>query len=411
MKKCIIILASMDTKGEECAFLKSEIESQGAETLLIDFGVVADSQIDVDIDSYAVAERGGTALAELRDHPSRDAASDVMVAGATLIVSEKFSEGSAHGIISLGGTQGTSNACRVMQTLPYGLPKVMVSTLASGDTSPYVGIKDITMMFSVADILGLNPFLRHILSNAAGAVCGMAKIASRMEFDRTRPLIGISNLGVLTQGCMEAIAQFTERGFETIVFHAVGAGGRAMEQMMKEGIITAVFDYGLGDIADSVYGGIRAADKHRLTVAAELGLPQVVVPGGIDHLGILLDEPNTVPEKYRHAIYSYHNPSIFVPRTTGEEMTEIMTVIAERLQHCDDNTVFMLPTLGVSSYSAVGGALYDPASDQIFHDAVERLLPAHIECVRMECNAEDRDFITHAVEILTNKINLNSEAA
>jgi len=411
MNKCIAILATMDTKGEECAYLKSEIESQGGTALLIDFGVVGETQIEVDIDKETVAERGGTALSTLRELPSRDVASQVMVAGATLIVSEEISSGRVHGIISLGGTQGTSNACRVMQTLPYGVPKVMVSTLASGDTSPYVGIKDITMMFSVADILGLNPFMRHILSNAAGAVCGMAKIASRMEFDRAKPLIGISNLGVLTQGCMQAIQQFTEKGYETIVFHAVGAGGRAMEQMMREGIITAVFDYGLGDIADSVFGGIRAADQNRLSVAAELGLPQVVVPGGIDHLGILLDEPNTVPEKYRDSIYSYHNPSIFVPRTSGEEMTEIMSVIAERLQHCGSNTVFMLPTLGVSSYSAKEGALYDPDSDAIFHKSVERLLPEHIECVRMNNNAEDKNFVTRAVEILTNMIDLETKTA
>ncbi|MEH6607342.1 MAG: Tm-1-like ATP-binding domain-containing protein, partial [Pseudomonadales bacterium] len=206
--------------------------------------------------------------------------------------------------------------------------------------------------------------------------------------------------GVLTQGTMMAVEMFADRGFESIVFHAVGPAGRAMEQMMTEGIITAVFDFALGDIADSVHGGIRAADENRLTVAGQLGLPQVVVPGGIDHLGIHLDEPNSVPDKYKDALYSYHNPTILVPRTTGSEMAEIMKVIAGRLQHSKDNTIFMLPKRGVSSYSADTGALYDTVSDEIFHQSVRDLLPKNIPLIEMDNNAEDEEFIRKAVDTL-----------
>jgi uncharacterized protein (UPF0261 family) len=327
-----------------------------------------------------------------------------MVKGSIKLMNQLIIDHKVDAIISLGGTQGTNNGCKIMQALPYAFPKLMISTMASGDTSTFIGIKDITMMFSVSDILGLNPFLRRILSNAAGAVYGMAQAYQKVEFSSGKPIVGISNLGVLTQGTMKAIELFKQRGYEPIVFHAIGSGSRAMEQMMKDGIITAVFDYGLGDIADSLYDGVRAADTERLTVAGKLGLPQVIVPGGIDHLGILLDEPNTVPEKYKDHLFSYHNPVIFVPRTNGEEMTAIMTEICKRLAHSKTNTAFMLPTMGVSSYSAKEGDLFDPASDSVFHQAVKKLLPPNIELIEMHNNAEDTAFVERAVDKLIDLI-------
>jgi uncharacterized protein (UPF0261 family) len=308
------------------------------------------------------------------------------------------------GIISLGGTQGTNNCCQVMQALPYGFAKVMLSTMASGDTAGFVGIKDITMMYSVSDILGLNPFFRRILSNAAGAVVGMANAAIEIEVDASKPVIGITNLGVLTQGTMRAMELLADRGYETIVFHAVGNGGRAMEQLMKEGYITAVLDYALGDITDALFGGLRAADENRLTVAGKLGLPQVVVPGGVDHIGILLSEPNTVPDEYKDRLYSYHNPVILVPRTTGPELVRMMEEIRDRLKDAKTNTVFMLPTKGISSYSVDGGVLYDAESDTAFHQAVREMLPDYIPLVEVEAGAEDAVFVDRAVDELVKLI-------
>jgi uncharacterized protein (UPF0261 family) len=204
-----------------------------------------------------------------------------MVDGSRKILLEKVANGEVHAVVGLGGTQGTSSCCDIMQVLPYGLPKIMVSTVASGDTSSFVGIKDITMMFSVSDILKLNPFTRKVLANAAAAACGMAESESIFEMQQgEKPLIGMSNLGVLTKGAMEAIKYFEAAvRYEVIVFHAVGSGGRAMEQMMKEGIIRAVFDYAMGEIADDVFHVLRAGGPERLTVAGKLGLPQVLVPG------------------------------------------------------------------------------------------------------------------------------------
>ncbi|MGJ8679393.1 Tm-1-like ATP-binding domain-containing protein [Paraglaciecola sp.] len=399
-KKTVVVLATMDTKGAECDFLREEVQALGGKALLIDISLVGITDIEVDIHKDEVALEGGSSLAALLEHPSRQEASKVMVKGAIKLVNQLIHEQKIDALVSLGGTQGTNNGCMVMQALPYAFPKIMISTMASGDTSAFVGIKDITMMFSVSDILGLNPFFRRVLSNAAGAACGMANAYQKVEFTEGKPIVGISNLGVLTQGTMKAMELFKKRGYEPIVFHAIGAGSRAMEQMMKDGIITAVFDFGLGDIADALYHGVRAADEERLTVAGKLGLPQVVVPGGIDHLGILLDEPNTVPEEYKDHLYSYHNPVILVPRTNGEEVTAIISEICKRLTYSKKKTVFMLPTKGVSSYSAANGDLFDPQSDEVLRQAVEKFLPKNIELIEMNNNAEDSVFVEKAVDTL-----------
>jgi len=405
MNKCVAILVTMDTKGSEADLLRSEIRRLGGDCLLIDMSVVGDTDRPVDVSAAQIAEAGGMPLSRLRDNPNRTDASAVMVRGATAILHGLIDENRVHSLISLGGTQGTNNAAKVMQDLPYGFPKLIVSTLAAGNTAPYVGIKDIAMMFSVGDILGLNPLLRMILSNAAGAAYGMALAYgtrnSATDNRGARPMIAITNLGVLTQGAMRAIQAFEQRGYETIVFHAVGSGGKAMEQLVKDGLVAGVFDYGLGDIADAVHDGLRAADSERLRVAGRLGVPQVVVPGGIDHLGIQLAEPDTVPEKYRNHRYSYHNPVILVPRPDRKEMRAIVSEISKRLEEAHSNTVFLLPLAGVSSYSARNGALYDAEADEAMRLAFMEMLPRHIERVEIDANAEDEIFIAEAVNRLT----------
>lgn len=409
MTKTIAILATVDTKGEECSYLRDEIIRMGGNVIMMDIGVIHEPDIHVDITHKTIARSGGTTIEELRLNPSRVTASEVMVRGATGILLDKITSGDVDGIISLGGTQGTSNCTQVMQALPYGFPKLMVSTLASGDTSGYVGIKDITMMFSVSDILGLNPLFRRILSNAAGAIVGMADAAINTKFHSDRPLIGITNLGCLTQGTMLAIAAFAKRGYETIVFHAVGAGGRAMEQLMRDNVITAVLDYAQGDIVDSLFGGIRAGDENRLTVAVALGLPQVVVPGGIDHIGIVLEKPNMVPDQYKDRLYSFHNPFILVPRTTADEITQVIQDIGRRLTNPNSNTVVMLPKKGVSSYSAEGGALYDAESDRALFSAIGKALPVNTPLIEIDSYIESEEFMEAIVDELVSLIEQDKE--
>jgi uncharacterized protein (UPF0261 family) len=401
----IAILATLDTKGQEAAYLAERIEDAGAKALLVDLGVVGEPGTPPGISRETIAEAGGTPLARILEHPTRQDAVPVMVAGATRIMCQAVTAGEVQGVIGLGGTQGTPTCTQVMRALPYGLPKIMVSTIASGDVAPFVDIKDITMMFSVGDILGLNPVTRMVLSNAAGAACGMVKNGLRLEtVSGDKPLIGMTNLGVLTAGAMEAIDRFHEAGYEVIVFHAVGSGGRAMEQLMKEGVIGAVFDYALGEIADEMYGGLRAANAERLTVAGDLGLPQVICPGGAEHIGLMVDEPNVPPEKYRNHLYVFHNPVIFAPRLNSEEYAAVAMEIARRLTNTKGRAVMMLPLAGTSRYGVEDGPLHDPEGDRVFFETLKANLPESIEVVERDTHAEDPAFVAEAVERLISLI-------
>lgn len=404
MTKTLAVLATLDTKGAEASFLREQIERLGSRALVVDMGVLGTPGASADVTREEVAAAGGTPLDVLLREPSRDVAAPVMVAGATRILRERVDAGPGiepvHGVLGLGGFQGTAACTQVMRALPYGLPKVMVSTAACGDTSSYVGVKDVTMMFSVSDILGLNAFTRRILANAAGAVHGMAQVDLPLEPSRgDKPLIGMSNLGVLTQGAMKAIELFHERGYEVVVFHAIGSGGRAMEQMMKEGIVGAVFDYAMGEIADDVFGVLRAGGPERLTVAGELGLPQVLVPGGAEHLGILV-EPNAVPEAWKEHAWLFHSPVVFVPRLRADELVRVAREIVRRLQHTRGDAVLMLPTDGTGRYAMSGGPLRDTESDAAFFAALKEGLPPSIEVVERATHAEDPEFVAECVERL-----------
>lgn len=400
-KKVIAVLATLDTKGDEAAFLREQLGRLGSDAWIVDLGVLGEPAITADVSRQQVAKAGGKELTELQRAPKRETAAPVMVAGATKLLREAVAGGRIHGVIGLGGLQGTAACTQVMRALPYGLPKVMLSTVASGDTSPYVDIKDITMMFSVGDILGLNPFTRKLLANAAGAAHGMAQVDVELHPQtRERPLIGMTNLGVLTAGAKLAIEAFAARGYDVIVFHAVGSGGRAMEQMMKEGIIGAVFDYGLGEITDELFGGLRAAGPERLTVAGKLGIPQVICPGGAEHVGVLVNPPHTVPDRWQDHTYVFHNPVVFVPRLRADEIVKVAQDITRRLQHTKGKAVFMIPRGGTGSYAKKGGPLRDEASDAAFFAALKAGMPASIEVVERPADAEDPAFVKEAVERL-----------
>ena len=402
MKK-VAILATLDTKADEAAFMREEIESLGGEALIIDLGLVGTSDLKADVTKEEVIAAGGSNLADLLVKPSRDEATPFIIAGATKILQELAEEGKVHAAVTLGGTQGTSMCAPILQAMPYGFPKVMLSTAASGNTAPFVGIKDITMMFAVSDILGLNVFSRKILANAAAAAWGMAQSERCITQSKAKGVIGMSNLGVITKGAMHAIELFEKAGYEVITFHAIGAGGRAMEQMMKEGIITAVFDYGLGELADGVWGVLRDAGPERLTVAGKLGLPQVICPGGSEHLGILT-EPHQVPEEWKDHMITWHAPVVFVPRLNADDQDRVAKVIGERLQHSTKDTVFLMPLKGVSSYSAEGGELYKPELDAAYWESLQKYLPDTITTEALDYTAEDPAFVEHAVSTLIKMI-------
>mgnify|MGYP001324583244 CR=1 FL=1 len=400
MSRTIVILATLDTKAEEAEFLRRQVVALGGKATIIDLGVVGRPGMAADVGREEVAAAGGGKLAELLRAPTREAAGPVMVAGATKILLELIGASRAHAVLGVGGTQGTSSCTQVMQALPYGFPKLMVSTVASGDTSRFVGVKDITMMFSVSDLVGVNPFTARILTNAAAAAYGMSLVEGTVETLRGgKPLIAMTNLGVLTDGATLALKLFREAGYDVVVFHAVGSGGRAMEQLMKEGVIGAVFDYALGEIADDVFGGLRAGGPERLTVAGKLGLPQVICPGGAEHLGIFV-EANTVPERYRDHQHVFHSPVIFVPRLNREEIVRVADEICRRLRHTSGQAVFMFPLRGVGRYSVSGGPLHDPTSDAAFFAALRAGLPPSVEIVEVDADAEASAFVGEAVSRL-----------
>ena len=402
--KTIAIIATLDTKAAEADFMRAEIEALGGKAILIDIGVIGEPGVEADVSREEIIEAGGGSLAELLENPSRAKASPFVIAGATKTMLKLQESGAIDAVVTLGGTQGTSTCAPVLQALPYGFPKVMLSTAASGDTSPFVGIKDITMMFAVSDILGLNVFSRKILANAAACAWGMAQVERSIGRSTAKGVIGMTNLGVLTQGAMHALTVFEAAGYEVITFHAIGAGGEAMEQMMKEGIITAVFDYAMGEIADGVYGVLRASGPERLTVAGKLGLPQVICPGGSEHLGILVSEPNKVPDGWDDHQIVWHSPFVFVPRLNADQQARVAQAIGERLEHTTGNAIFLMPLKGVSSYSAKGGALYNPELDQIYWELLQRSLPDTIPVEALDYNAEDPAFVEYAAEKLIEMI-------
>jgi uncharacterized protein (UPF0261 family) len=399
--KTIVVLATLDTKGYEAQYLREQIGKMGDNALVIDVGVVGTPAAKADITREEVAEAGGTPLAELLEKPDREVAAPLMANGATQIVTGLAAEGKVHGIVAMGGTQGTTLATKVMRALPYGFPKVMVSTMASGNVAPWVDIKDITMMFSVTDILGLNPVTRKILANAAGAVCGMAGVDVTLERG-DKPLVAVTTVGITTQGAMKAIQVLEAAGYETIVFHAIGPGGRAMEQMMKEGIIGAVLDYSTIEVSNEMHQALLAGGQERLTTAGKLGIPQVLCPGAIEVL--VFNEPETVPEKYQGRTLIRHSPQITDLRLNKEEMAEVGQEVARRLQHTQDEAVFMIPTAGYDSYAVEGMGFYEPEADAAFVAELRANLPHNFQIIERDTHIDDPAFATEAAETLISLI-------
>ncbi len=396
-KRTIAILATLDTKGREAQYLRERIEAYGHSALIVDCGVVGQPATSAEITRETVAEAGGVALTILLENPTREEAAPVMASGAIELVADLVRQNQVHGVIGMGGTQGTTLATKVMRALPYGLPKVMVSTMASGNVAPWVDIKDITMMFSVADILGLNPLTRKILANAAGAVCGAASTDVMLDTSQ-RPLIAVTTVGITTQGAMKAVEVLEQAGYETIVFHAIGAGGRAMEQLMREGVVSAVLDYATIEVSNQMYEALLAADDDRLTTAGRLGLPQVICPGSIEVL--VFGEPETVPPPFNTRTLIRHSPQITDVRLNKDEMMTVAQEVAKRLGHTRDSAVFMVPTAGFDSYGVKGQGFHDPDADAAFVTTLKKHLPGNFEVIERDTHIDDPNFATEAASRL-----------
>jgi uncharacterized protein (UPF0261 family) len=407
VSKTVALLATLDTKGQEVQFLAQCIQQAGHQALVVDVGVIGTSVGHADVTNDQVAVAGGTSLAELRKSASRERAAPVMAAGASKILTDLAARGKAHAIVALGGTQGTTLCTAVMRALPYGFPKIMVSTMASGNVAQWVDTKDITMMYSVTDIMGLNPFMCRILANAAAAACGMAEV-DLPPGAHDKLLIAVTTVGITTQGAMKAVEVLEQAGFDTIVFHAVGTGGRAMEEMMQQGLIDAVLDFSLIEVSNEMYHALLAGGPSRLTCAGRLGLPQVICPGAVEVL--VFNEPDSVPAKYRDRTLVRHSPQITDLRLNRGEMAEVGREVARRLRETTDKAVCLIPTAGYDSYAVAGGPFHDPQADAAFVTELRANSPKSVDFRERDTHINDPIFAREAAESLVELIRQQARA-
>lgn len=389
MKK-VVILGTLDTKGEEFKFIKDIIESQGVATIVVNAGVLGSPYFQPDISNTLVAQAGGMELAELVVANDRGRAVDVMMKGSAKIIGELEKEGVIGGIISLGGTAGTTIGTHVMQALSVGLPKLMVSTVASGDTRPYVGNKDITMMYSVVDISGINSISSKILANAAFAIAGMAK-GKTPVLEQEKPLLAATMFGVTTP-CVTTAREYLEsKGYEVLVFHATGAGGASMEGLINAGFIKGVLDITTTEWCDELVGGVFNAGPRRLEAAVKMGIPQVVSTGALDMVNF--GAMDTVPAAFKNRNLYKHNATVTLMRTTIDENRELGHIIADKLNMAKGPTALFLPLKGVSLIDAEGQPFYGPEEDQmLFNTLRTNINRDKVELIEMDTNINDEKF-------------------
>ncbi|WP_231187402.1 Tm-1-like ATP-binding domain-containing protein [Haladaptatus sp. DYF46] len=393
----VVLIGTLDTKGEELDFAREIIEAHDIDVHLIDVGVLNDPDIEPDTSAHDVAEAGGTSLERLREEADRGSAMETMGDGSAVVASRLHDEGVLDGIVGLGGSGNTSIATTAMRALPVGVPKLMVSTMASGDTEPYVGAKDVMMLYSVADIEGLNQLSRRVISNAALAMVGM--VANEPDISITeKPTIAITMFGVTTP-CVHAAREYLEsNGYETIVFHATGTGGRAMEQLVRQGVVDGVLDVTTTEWADELVGGVLSAGETRLDAAAEMGIPQVVSPGALDMVNFGPRE--SVPERFEGRTFHIHNPQVTLMRTTPAENAELGEIIAKKLNASTGPTALFLPLGGISLIDVESEGFHDPEADSKLFDALREHLGEDVELVEVDAAINDEEFATAIAEKL-----------
>ena len=388
MAKTIALIGALDTKGKDFAFVKAEIERRGHRTLVIDVGVVGEPGIEADVAAAQVAEAGGTSLNELREKQDKALAMETMTRGIACVVKELHERGEIDGVLSMGGSAGTAIGTAAMRTLPIGVPKVMVSTVAAGDTQAYCGTKDIVLIPSVVDVAGVNRISAPIYANAAGAVCGM--VETEPPAIEPKPLLAASMFGNTTPIVTRCCETMARHGYETLVFHCTGTGGRTIESLVAEGYIDGVLDITTTEWADEVTGAVFTAGPTRGDAAAAAGIPQVIVPGCVDMANFWA--PDTIPAKYESRTFYHWNPNVTLMRTTPEENAEIGRILAEKANASTGPVAFFLPLKGVSMLDAPGKEFWLPDADQALFDAIKAGARADIPVIEMDNNVNDDEF-------------------
>ncbi|MBU5675123.1 Tm-1-like ATP-binding domain-containing protein [Alkaliphilus sp. MSJ-5] len=402
--KTIAIAGTFDSKGKEFQYIKDIIEALGLNTFTIHTGVF-EPIFKPDVSNYEIAEAVGMDMGEISAKKDRALATEVLAKGMEKLVPQLYEQGKFDGIISLGGSGGTSIVTPGMRALPIGVPKVMVSTVAAGDVSVYVGSSDIFMYPSIVDVAGLNSISTKIFTNAALAIAGMVKFENTQRVE-SKPLIAASMFGVTTPCVNEARAYLEDQGYEVLIFHATGTGGKAMESLISSGHIEGVLDITTTEWCDELVGGNMAAGDKRLEAAGQNNVPQVVSTGALDMVNF--GAIDTVPSKFNGRNFYKHNPTVTLMRTTAEENKQLGMIIAEKLNKAKSPTALMLPLKGVSLLDVEGQVFYGPEEDKILFDTLRENVDKNIvELIELDYDINDKNFAIAAAKKLLELIKNN----
>jgi uncharacterized protein (UPF0261 family) len=395
--RSVFLFATLDTKGREADFVRALLRSWDVAVTLVDVGALGKPAVAADVPRERIFELADTTLEAVQKKADRGDAVTKAAAGAARLAREAHARGEVSGVLGLGGSAGTTIATAAMRALPLGVPKVMVSTLASGTVRQFVGDKDIFMLNAVVDILGINRISREVLSQAARAMAGLVIYPHPQEQADDKPLVAATMFGVTT-ACVERARETLERaGCEVLVFHATGNGGQAMESLIREGVIAGVLDVTTTELADEHVGGFLSAGPDRLTAAGQMGIPQVVSTGALDMANFYA--PESVPAKFKDRLFYRHNANVTLMRTTPEENARIGTVIAEKLSAAKGPVAVLLPARGVSAIDREGQPFDDPIARKALHDAIQAGARG-IEVREIDRHINDPDFADAVAERL-----------
>ncbi len=387
----VVLLGTLDTKGVEYEYVRKRIRAEGCDTVLIDAGILGTPLTQPDIFREEVAKAAGIDFAQLVEVKDRGASVEAMARGAEKIVQDLYTKGQLQGIFGVGGSGNTTIVTQAMRALPVGIPKLVVSTVASGDTRPYVGATDITMMYSVVDISGINSISEKILTNAAAAIAGMARASADFKASTaSKPLIGATMFGVTTPAVTEARNLLEAQGYEVLVFHATGTGGQSMEALVNGGFLTGVLDLTTTELADELVGGVLSAGPERLEAAGNQGVPQVVSLGALDMVNF--GPVDTVPEKFQKRNLYKHNSTITLMRTTPAENAQLGEIIARKLNAAKGPVTLFIPLKGISMIATEGGPFHDAEADKALIDALKKDLDKRVEVRELDMDINDPRF-------------------
>jgi uncharacterized protein (UPF0261 family) len=388
MARTVLLLGTLDTKGREYAFVRDRLRDLDVEVLLVDAGINEPVGVEPDVERHELAEAAGARIEDLASAGDRGAAVEAMTRGAPRVVRRLFDEGRFDGILALGGSGGSSIATAAMRGLPVGVPKLMVSTMGAGDTRPYVGATDLTMMASVVDIAGVNSVSARLMTNAAGAIAGM--VGARAPELAHRKVIAATMFGVTTPCVTRARELLDELGYEVLVFHATGTGGQSMEVLASDGYLDGVLDITTTELADDLVGGVLSAGPGRLEAAGRSAVPQVVSLGALDMVNF--GPRDSVPERFQQRRLYVHNPTVTLMRTTPEECAELGRRIGRKLSAARGPSVVFVPVRGVSMIDVQGQPFHDPDADRALIDALRETLDDTVEVHELDMDINDDRF-------------------